>query len=142
YVALVAVVLTFSRFGIALAVVGAAVWVWLDRDRLDSFAALVAVVPPAALVAGVGLALPGIADDGTSHSTRAHDGAIFGVLLVLGAIVAAIAAHVALSRQPDVARRRDIARATAAALVALGVVGVIALVVRAGGPVDFARVRW
>ena len=142
YVALVAVVLTFSRFGIALAVLGAAVWVWLDSERLDSFAALVAVVPPAAVVAGVGLALPGIADDGTSHSTRVHDGAIFGAVLLVGAVVAAIASHVVLSRSPDVAKRRRIARTTAAALVVLAVVGVIGLVVRAGGPVDFARVRW
>ena len=142
YVALVAVVLTFSRFGIALAVLGAAVWVWLDSERLDSFATLVAVVPPAALVAGVGLALPGIADDGTSHSTRVHDGAIFGAVLLVGAVVAAIASHVVLSRSPDVAKRRRIARTTAAALVVLAVVGVIGLVVRAGGPVDFARVRW
>lgn len=142
YVALVAVVLTFSRFGIALAVLAAAVWVWLDRDRLDAFAALVAVVPPAVVVAGVGLALPGIADDGTSHSTRVRDGAIFGVLLVVGAVVAAVAARIALSRESNVARRRDVARATAGGLVALCVVGVIVLVVRAGGPVDFARVRW
>jgi tetratricopeptide (TPR) repeat protein len=142
YVALVAVVLTFSRFGIALAVLGAAVWVWLDRERLDSFAALFAVVPPSAIAAGVGLALPGIADDGTSHSTRVRDGAIFGAVLVAGAVVAVIAARFVLSRPPDVARRRRVARTTAAALVAVAVVGVVALVVRAGGPVDFVRVRW
>src|SRR5438874_2633895 len=40
YVAFVAVVLTFSRFGIFLAIAAAVVWVWLDRERLDSFVAL------------------------------------------------------------------------------------------------------
>ena len=142
YVALVAVLLTFSRFGIALALVGAAAWVWLDRRELDSFAALVAVVPPALVVTIAGLALPGIADDGTSHSTRVRDGLIFGALLLLGAVVAAIAARLALTRAPDVQQRRRLAQATAAGLVALCVVGVIVLIVRAGGPIDFARVRW
>jgi O-Antigen ligase len=142
YVALVAVVLTFSRFGIALAVLAALVWVWLDRGRLDSFAALVAVVPPAAVVAGIALTLPGIADDGTSHSTRVRDGAIFGVLLVVGALVAAVAARAALAREPNVPQRRRAALVSGGGLIALCVVGLIVLVVRAGGPVSFVRVRW
>jgi tetratricopeptide (TPR) repeat protein len=142
YVALVAVVLTFSRFGIALAVLAAVVWVWFDRARLDSFAALVAVVPPAAIVAIVGLALPGIADDGTAHSTRVRDGAVFGALLVVGAVVAAIAARVALTREPNVPQRRRAALVSGAGLVAVCAVGLVVLVVRAGGPVAFARVRW
>ncbi|HZC28382.1 MAG TPA: O-antigen ligase family protein, partial [Gaiellaceae bacterium] len=142
YFAFVAVVLTFSRFGIALAVVGAAVWVWLDRERLDSFAALVAVVPPAVVAAVVGLSLPGIADDATSHSTRVRDGAIFGAVLVLGVIASALAARLALGREPYLGRRRRAAGATAGALVALGVIALVVLVVRAGGPVAFARVRW
>jgi O-Antigen ligase len=142
YVALVAVVLTFSRFGIALAVLAAAAWLWLDRDRLDSFAALVAVVPPAAVVALVALTLPGIANDGVSHSTRVRDGAIFGALLVVGGIVAGAAARVALAREPNVPQRRRAAFGAAVGLAVLCVVGLVVLVVRAGGPVAFARIRW
>src|ERR671937_899811 len=69
YAALVTVVLTFSRFGIALAIAAAVTWVVLERDRLDSFPGLVAGVPTAAMVAGIALALPGIANYGQSHST-------------------------------------------------------------------------
>jgi O-antigen ligase len=142
YVALVAVVLTFSRFGIALAVLAAAAWVWLDRERLDSFAALVAVVPPAAVVAAVALALPGMANDGVSHSARVRDGAIFAVLFVAGGVVAGVAARIALAREPNLARRRRAARGAGIGLAALGVAAAIALVVRAGGPLEFVRVRW
>jgi O-antigen ligase/polysaccharide polymerase Wzy-like membrane protein len=142
YVALVAVVLTFSRFGIALAVLAAAAWVWLDRERLDSLAALVAVVPPAAVVAAVAVALPGIADDGVTHSTRVRDGALFAVLFALGAVVAGAVARTALAREPDVARRRRAALGAGAGLAAVCVVAVIVLIVRAGGPLEFVRVRW
>jgi hypothetical protein len=125
-----------------LAVLAAAAWVWLDRERLDSFAALVAVVPPAAVVVAVAVALPGIANDGVAHSMRVRDGAIFAVLLVLGAVVAGLVARTALARQPSVPQRRRAALAVGAGLAALCLVGVIVLVARAGGPVDFARVRW
>jgi hypothetical protein len=142
YVALVAVVLTFSRFGIALAVLGAAVWTWLDRERLDSVGVLAAVIPPAAIVAGVGLALPGIADDGQSHSVRVHDGLIFGVLLVAGALVAGALARAFLGRAPNVAQRQRAAIAGAVGFVLLCTVGLVVLAVRAGGPADFVRARW
>src|SRR5207244_13620226 len=68
YAAFVTVVLTFSRFGIALAVLAAIAWVVLDRDRLDSFPVLAAAVPVAAIAAGLGFALPGIAEDEQSHA--------------------------------------------------------------------------
>src|SRR5689334_6379859 len=42
YVAFVAVALTFSRFGIALAVAGALAWTWLECERHESLVALVA----------------------------------------------------------------------------------------------------
>src|SRR4051812_47294086 len=99
YVALVAVVLTFSRYGIALAVLAAVAWIWIDRDRLDSLVALLVAAPVAGVVAGDALLLPGIADDHLSHSTRVHDGWIFGLLFVGGALVVGAAARSLLSRE-------------------------------------------
>ncbi|MFL5964928.1 MAG: O-antigen ligase family protein [Gaiellaceae bacterium] len=142
FVALVAVVLTFSRFGIALAVIGALVWTWIERDRHESLGALVAAVPPAVVVAVVALALPGISDNGATHHQRARDGAILAALLVAGAAVTAAVGWVALAREPDVAARRRLVRAGAIAVAGAVVLAVVVLAVRAGGPIDFLHARW
>jgi O-Antigen ligase len=138
YAAFVTVVLTFSRFGVLLAVLAAVAWLVLERDRLDSFPAFVAALVPAAIVAGIALALPGIANDGEPHSTRVRDGLIFGALLVVGALVAAFASR----WNPEVARRRRLAAqaAVVAFLICIGVA--IGLIVRAGGPIAFVQHRW
>jgi hypothetical protein len=142
YVALVAVVLTFSRFGIILAVAGAVAWMWIDRDRLDSLVAALIATPVAALVAVDGLALPGIADDDTSHHTRVHDGLIFGVLFLAGAAVVIELARRLLVHEGSVAFRRRLALWSLGVGAALCVVALLTLIVRAGGPTDFVRVRW
>src|SRR5438132_4773874 len=59
YVACVAVVLTFSRFGIFLALAGAVVWIWLDRERLDSLVALLIAGPVAGIAAAGSRPRPG-----------------------------------------------------------------------------------
>src|SRR5919204_2090511 len=115
YAAYVTVVLTFSRFGVLLAVLAAITWLVLERERLDSLSSLAAAVPPAAVVAGIALALPGIANDGEPHSTRVRDGLIFGALFVVGALVVAFASR----WEPAVALRRRLAVQAAAALVLL-----------------------
>lgn len=142
YGGLVAVVLTFSRFGIALAIVGGLVWTWLERDRHESLGALVAAVPPAGIVAGISVLLPGIADNAVSHHARVRDGAIFAALLVAGAIVTALVGWFALAREPDAPARRRAVRAGGAALAGVVVAALIVLVVRAGGPGEFVHVRW
>jgi hypothetical protein len=142
YVAFVAVVLTFSRFGIFLAVAGAVAWIWLDRERLDSLVALLIAAPVAGIVAGDSLLLPGIADDHQSHSTRVHDGWIFGLLFVGGLAVVIDGARRLLGREGDPLFRRRLAAATGLAAVFVCVVALVVLVVRAGGPGDFVHARW
>ena len=138
YAAFVAVVLTFSRFGIVLAVAAAVAWLVLDRDRLDSFPSVVAAAPPAGVVAGIALALPGIANDGEPQSTRVRDGLIFGALLLAGAVVVAFASR----WNPTVARRRRVSAQAAVVVVLVCIAAVIALAVRAGGPIAFVQHRW
>ncbi|HEY5295064.1 MAG TPA: hypothetical protein VIJ70_06280, partial [Gaiellaceae bacterium] len=96
---IVALLLTYSRGGVAVTVLVLVAWFALSSERIESAATLVAAAVPAAVVAGVAFALPGVTSDFQSSSIRWHDGLIFGAVLVAGAGVAAV-----LSRAP---RPRD-----------------------------------
>lgn len=130
------VLLTYSRFGIALACLGAAAWVLLDRDRVESLAAVAVGGGAGAAVFGVALALPGISKDGSSHAARAHDGWIFAlVTLAVGALVvlASLVLARAESRRPlSTASRRRVARVAGIAALLIAIAGVAASVVYAG----------
>jgi hypothetical protein len=138
YAALIVVVLTYSRVGIVLTVVAAAVWLWLDDERLAVLGPLAVAWLCGAGVAGVGLLLPGIGDDGQSHHTRVRDGLVFGAVLIVVAIVVGVASRFLLARVVD----RRIARVGAVALVVLLIAALAAAVVRAGGPGSFVSDRW
>jgi O-Antigen ligase len=130
YALLIALVLTYSRGGILSALVAFAGWFALTRKRFESLAALVAGVVPAAFVCGIALLLPGIAQDGQSHSVRVHDGASFALVFVLGA-GAAFAAAWFLHYRPGPERERLLLRG--AAVVAIGCVLAGVIVVSASG---------
>jgi hypothetical protein len=138
YLALVVAVLTYSRVGIVLTVGAALAWLALDRDRLDVIGPLGVAWIAGTVVAGVGLLLPGVSDDGQSHSVRVQDGLVFGAVLVGGAVVVAVALRFVLARRVD----RRLALGVAAALAALVVCALAVGVVRAGGPADFVSDRW
>jgi hypothetical protein len=116
YVALVALLLTYSRGGIVTAVIVVAAWLVLDDAPYESARTLVASVVPTAVVVGIAFALPGVTGDGQSAHVRWRDGLIFGVLLVLGGVAASFLRRLPLPRVP----RR--------ALVAAGLVAVALLV--------------
>ena len=105
YVLVVAVLLTYSRFGVALACLAAATWVLLDRDRVESLAAAALAGGAGAAAFGIALALPGITKDGQTRSTRAHDGWIFALVLVAGALLVFFATRF-LARHPVAQQRR------------------------------------
>jgi hypothetical protein len=124
YLWLVALLLTLSRGGLAVAALAVLAWIALADDRLESVATLLAAAVPAAVVGGIAFALPGITSDGQSSSTRWRDGLIFGALLVAGAI-----AGVLLERAPRPARSPSLRRMAlaAAAACAAGLVILAAL---------------
>lgn len=123
------VLLTYSRFGVALACLAAVAWIVLAADRVESLAAAAVAVPAAAAVFGVALALPGITKDGQTHAVRAHDGWIFALTILAGIALVAEASLLVRRRLPvsDTVRRR-IERT--AALAAVG--GALLVVVLAG----------
>src|SRR4051794_8597287 len=125
YVALVALLLTYSRGGIVTAVAVVAAWLALDDEALKGARTLVAAVVPGAIVVGIAFALPGVTGDGQSLHTRWRDGLIFGALLVVGALAAAYLRRFALPRVP----RRVLLTAGAIAVALL----VVAVVIKGAG---------
>jgi hypothetical protein len=127
------VLLTYSRFGIALACLVAVAWIVLADDRVGGLAAVGIGGGAAVAVFGVALALPGITKDGQPHAVRAHDGWIFALAVVAGAAVVAGSSSFLRRRLrvPDATRRR-IERAAAIAGVAVAVGLVIVAAVFAG----------
>jgi O-antigen ligase/polysaccharide polymerase Wzy-like membrane protein len=138
YLALVVVVLTYSRVGIVLSVAAALVWLALDRERLLAIGPLAVAWVVAAAVAGAGLLLPGVSKDGESHGTRVQDGLAFGLAVVVGAGVLVIVSRRLSARAVD----PRLVRGVAAVLVAVVLAAFAASVVRAGGPAGFVRDRW
>jgi hypothetical protein len=130
YALLIALLLTYSRGGLLAALVALAGWFVLTRERFVSLAALVSGGVPAAIVFGIALLLPGITQDGQSHSVRVNDGGWFALAFVLGA-GAAFAAAWLLQYRPGPERERLLLRVAAGAAIACVVAGVV--VVSASG---------
>jgi len=137
YAAVVAVLLTYSRTGVVVGALVVIAWLALAPDRLESLAATAV-----ALLPGIGVSVFAFSRSGLSHfephSARVHDGAWFGVVLVLGAaLVAGLA--VALSRweagRPlEGSRRRMLERRASLVLGVAVAIAVAGLAFRSGGP--------
>src|SRR5581483_4215850 len=105
----VAIVLTLSRGGLAVAVVVVVAWLALDDEREDAAITVVAAGVPAAAVAAVAFALSGVTGGHPSSGTRWHDGLLFGLGLVAGALIAAGLSRLPRPRSPVVVRRALVA---------------------------------
>jgi hypothetical protein len=147
YGAGVALVLTYSRAGVLIGIVGVLAWLWLERERfVEGLAALACSVPFAAAVAAWGTTLAGVADNGQRHRVRVHDGAYFGLAVVAGAVLAGGAAFWLVTREarrplaPE--SRRLVAWAVSAAAAGAMLVVLVVLLVRAGGPRPWVNARW
>ena len=129
FAAVITLLLTYSRFGVALAVAAAAGWIVLDRDRVESLVAAALAAAAGAGAFGVALVLPGITKDGQSHAIRVHDGWVFGlVLLALGAAVFGVALVLARAetRRPLAPERRARVERIAAIVAVVAVLAGIA----------------
>ncbi len=139
YAAVVAILLAASRAGVAAAVLGLVVWLWLRRDRVEAaLLALVASVPGAA-VAGWAFTRPALVEDGAPRADRVADGAWFALLLLLGAVLVAFGAR-ALARRPLApGARRRVSRLLRGLAVAGALITLIGLVANAGRIADEFR---
>jgi hypothetical protein len=106
---IVALALTYSRGGVAVAVIVIASWLAVSGFWLQGLATLVSAGLPAAGVVGLAFSLTGVTSDGASHATRLHDGLIFGAALVVGAAVAAALSGIPPPEPVPAVRRASIA---------------------------------
>jgi hypothetical protein len=126
YVALVALLLTYSRGGVLTAVVVGAAFLLLTEERLDCAVVLAAAAIPAAAVVAIAFALPGVTSDGQSLHVRWRDGLVFGALLAAGAAATLVLRRVPLPRDTRVVRRGIVV------VVAVALAGAVAFVVAKG----------
>jgi hypothetical protein len=126
------VLLTYSRFGVALACLVAAAWVLLDRSRLESLAMLALSGGVGAAVFGIAFALPGITSDAQPRSVRAHDGWIFALVVLAGAGLVFVAARFLVRLDVAPRRRSRLERSAGLAALALAVAGLAVSIVFAG----------
>jgi hypothetical protein len=134
YAAIVAVLLAASRAGVAAAVFGLALWLWLRRDRVESaLLALVAGVP-GGLVAAWAFTRPALVEDALPRADRVADGAWFGLLLLAGGVLAAFGA---VSLRPLGPERQALLGRVLGVLAVVGVTAAaVALLLNAGRIAD------
>jgi O-antigen ligase len=136
YGAAVALVLTFSRAGIVVAVVGVCLWLVLCADRFEGLLILAAGAVPAVVVCAWAAGQPGLVDDLQSSATRERAGGWFALALVLGAAAALALAHLGTrhgERLSSAARHRW-AQRLGVGLAVAAVVAVVSVSAAVGGP--------
>jgi O-Antigen ligase len=105
YVWMVALALTLSRGGIALAVIAVVAWLALSDEGGVGVATLLSAGLPAAAVVASAFELAGVTQSGQSDASRWHDGLIFGALLLAGAVASGVLSSVPRPRLSPVLRR-------------------------------------
>lgn len=138
YTASVAIVLTYSRGGVAIGAIAVAIWLVLGHSRLGSLAALAIAAPVAAGVSAWAFTRSGLVDDLQGHAVRVRDGAWFAGVFAGGALLvcalAVLASRQEASRPVSPARSRQLV-VWASAGLALGLVAVaVGLAVRGPAP--------
>ena len=128
YMSVLSLLLTQSRAGVGAALGVLALWLWLSaQERVEGALVACAAGVPAVLVGAWAFTRSALVDDGAAHAARVDDGALFGLLAVLGAALATAFVLLPLARVAR-ERRRVVVRvlaATAAVCVFLGAAGLV-----------------
>lgn len=131
YAGALTIAMTLSRVGVVAGVAVVVLVLALAERRAESAALLAVSVLPAVLVAAWAFTRPALVDDGLEAASRESDGAIFGILAFVGAVVVAGLVLLALRRSIGERSRAWVERglAVGAVLVAVGAVAVLGGVV-------------
>ncbi len=134
YVAVLALLLTISRAGVVAAIAVVLLWLALSSERVEGGLLLVAAGVPAALVAGWAFTRPALVEGGAERGDRVSDGAVFGVLALVGAAVVVALIGAGVRHGLDARLRRRAGRGLLAAAGLVAAIAVVAVVVAIGNP--------
>lgn len=129
YVAMLSLLLTLSRAGVLVGVGVLVLWLALSSARVESGLLLLASGTPALLVGAWAFTRPALTEDVATRSDRVADGAVFGILALVGAAVVVTLTALGTRRSLSEDSRRRVGRAlvvvasvcAVAALAGLGV---------------------
>jgi O-antigen ligase len=128
YVATLSLLLTLSRAGVLVAVGVLVLWLALSSERVESGLLLLVSAIPAVLVGAWAFTRPALTEDVAIRSDRVADGAVFGLLALVGAGIVIIVVGLGTWRALTEATRRRARRA----LVVVAAVAAVAAVAGLG----------
>jgi hypothetical protein len=117
YVATLALLLTLSRAGVIVGIAVVLLWLVTDRERVTSGLLLLGSAGPAVLVGAWAFTRPALTEDVAARADREADGAVFGLLALIGALVVVALVAFALRRSLADGTRRRVGRALVVAAV-------------------------
>lgn len=138
FLTVLALALTASRTGIVAAVAALALWLALERERVEAAVVLVLGGLPAAAVGAWALTRPALVDADAARADRVADGTVLGVLVLAGGALVAAAAWRLTGRACVPAARARVGRVLAVSAAAGAAVALAVLVVVVGNPVGWA----
>ncbi|HZG34767.1 MAG TPA: O-antigen ligase family protein [Gaiellaceae bacterium] len=127
YAAVVAVLLTASRAGLAAGVVAVGAWLALDGRRVERALLALAAAVPGGIVAAWTFTRPALVEDGQELADRAADGRLFALVFVVGAVAAGAAGVAAARAEPSARGRRLLGRGLAAGVAVLLLAGAVGI---------------
>jgi len=138
YAAVVSILLAYSRAGVLVAIAVGAAWLALQPEKLESLVACGLAAGAGGALAAWAVTRPGIAHDAQPYSTRVHDGAVFGAIFVMGAVIVAFAAAALLradAESPLTPKQRgEYVRISLIGVAVLAVLLFAGSTIKAGGP--------
>jgi len=138
YAAVVSILLAYSRAGVLVAIAVGAAWLALQPEKLESLVACGLAAGAGGALAAWAVTRPGIAHDAQPYSTRVHDGAVFGAIFVVGAVIVAFAAAALLradAESPLTPKQRgEYVRISLIGVAVLAVLLFAGSTIKAGGP--------
>ena len=139
YVATLSLMLTLSRAGVLVAVGVLVLWFALSRERVESGLLLLASAGPAVLVGAWAFTRPALTEDVATRSDRVADGAVFGVLALVGAGIVAGLVSFGARRALSEEKRKRVGRGLVALAALCAVAAVSALGVATANAVSTGR---